>query len=105
VVEMLGATVAHLGRPGDGPLELASLGLRFEESPGDPLSTAEANALIESLRVYLDANGNGVFDPSDVLVTSVPSLALTGGVQAVPFADADPNVQLLQPSSRPSRWS
>ena len=51
VVSMLRATVTHLGRAGDGPLELALLGLLFEESPGDPLTTAEANALIESLRV------------------------------------------------------
>jgi hypothetical protein len=101
VVSMLRATVTHLGRPGDGPLELASLGLRFEESPGDPLTTAEANALVESLRVYRDANGNGVFEPAtDVLVTSIPTLALAGGVQVVPFADGDPNVQVVQGAPR-----
>jgi hypothetical protein len=95
VVSMLRATVTHLGRAGDGPIELASLGLRFEESPGDPLSSAEANALVESLRVYRDANGNGVFEPAtDVLVTSVSTLALTNGTQSVPFTDGDANVQV-----------
>jgi FG-GAP-like repeat len=100
VVSMLRATVTHLGRPGDGPLELASLGLRFEESPGDPLTTAEANALVESLRVYRDANANGIFEPAtDVLVTTIGTLALTAGVQTVPFTDGDPNVQVVQGTS------
>ena len=101
VVSMLRATVTHLGRPGDGPLELASLGLRLEESPGDPLTTAEANALVESLRIYRDANGNGVFEPAtDVLVTSIGTLALTAGVQVVPFTDGEPNVQVVQGTPR-----
>lgn len=96
LVSMLRATVTHLGRAGDGPLELASLGLLFEEIPGDPLSSAEANALVESLRVYRDANGNGVFEPAaDALVTSVPTLTLTAGVATVAFADGDTNVQVV----------
>ena len=61
---MLRLTVTHGGRAGDSDLELARLGLRFQENePTDPLSTAEANALVEELRVYRDANGNGTFDP------------------------------------------
>jgi hypothetical protein len=101
VVAMLRIGIAHGGRPGDGTLELARLGLRFEEEPGDPLTTAEANAIIESLRVYRDADGNGVFDPGvDVLVTSVPSLVLTAGVQLITFTDGDPNVQVAHGSPR-----
>jgi hypothetical protein len=65
--------------------------------PADPLTTAEANAVIESLRIYRDANGNGVFDAGiDTLVTTVPTLALTAGVQTVAFTDADANVQVAQ---------
>ena len=95
LVSMLRATVTHLGRAGDGPIELASLGLLFEEAPGDPLSSAEANALVESLRVYRDVNGDGIFDPAtDALVTSVPTLALTAGVATVAFTDGDPGVQV-----------
>jgi len=87
--------VTHLGRAGEGPIELASLGVLFEESPGDPLTSAEANALVESLRVYRDANGSGVFEPAtDALVTSVPTLTLTGGVATVAFVDGDANVQV-----------
>jgi hypothetical protein len=95
VVSMLRLVATHLGRTGDGDVELASLGLLFEESPGDPLTTPEANALVESVRVYRDANGNGVFDPAaDVLVTSVATLALVGGIATVTLPDGDPNLQV-----------
>ena len=95
VVSMLRIDATHLGRAGDSPAELASLGLLFEEAAGDPLTSAEANALIENLLVYRDANGNGTFDPGvDVLVATVPTLALTNGIQTVTFADGDPNVQV-----------
>jgi FG-GAP-like repeat len=91
---MLRIDAAHLGRAGDHDAELASLGLLLEESAGDPLTTAEANALIASLRIYRDANGDGVFDPGDTLVATVADLVLTAGVQTVAFADGDANVQL-----------
>lgn len=92
---LLRIVTTHLGRAGDHDLELASLGLLLEEASGDPLTTAEANALVESLRVYRDANGNGVFDPSsDVLAASVPTLAVSAGVQVVPLPDASPEAQV-----------
>lgn len=91
-VSMLRVVATHLGRAGDGALELARFGLLLEEAAGDPLTSAEANLLIESLRVYRDTNGNGIFDPADALVTSIGTLALAAGVQDVPFADGDPNV-------------
>jgi hypothetical protein len=92
---MLRVMATHRGRAGDGSLELAGLGLLFEEAAGDPLTSAEANAVIESLRVYRDLNGSGVFEPgTDVLVTEVPMLSLTAGVQDVPFTDGDANVEI-----------
>jgi hypothetical protein len=100
IVSMLRIDATHLGRPGDHDLELGSLGLLFEASPGTALTTPEANALIESLRVYRDADGNGVFGPGDILVASLPALSLTSGIQTVAFADADPNVQVAQGSPR-----
>ena len=92
---MLRVVATHLGRPGDHDVELASLGVLFEETDGDPLTTAEANALVESFRVYRDADGNGVFDPAlDVLVTTVPTLTLASGVATVVLPDGDPNLQV-----------
>lgn len=86
----------HEGRSGDTDMELATLELLFEESASDPLSTSEANALIDSLYVYLDT-GSGTFESgSDTLVTTVATLSLTSGVQTVSLADADTNVQVVQ---------
>jgi hypothetical protein len=98
LVPVLRVDVKHAGRKGDSALELASLGLLFEESPGDPLTSAQANALVDELRIYRDANGNGVFEPAiDSLVTTVPDLSLISGIQAVPFADGDPGVEVGAP--------
>ena len=101
LVAMLRAVASHLGRNGDHDAELASIGLLFEKAPGEPMSSSEANALLESLRVYRDANGNGIFDPlDDVLVTNVSTLTLAAGVQAITFSDADPNLQVAFGSPR-----
>jgi hypothetical protein len=95
LVAMLRAVATHLGRAGDGSLELATLGIKFEQAAGNPLTNAEANALIESLRIYQDSNGSGVFEPgADVQVLTVPTLALVGGVLLVPLDDGDPGVQV-----------
>jgi VCBS repeat protein len=101
LVAMLRLTASHEGRAGDHDVELASLGLLFEAAVGDPLTSEEANALVESLRVYVDTNGNGVFDPSaDALVVSLPTLALVGGVQTIAFADGDAALQLAPGTAR-----
>ena len=97
---MLKIDAIHRGRAGDGDLELATLELRFEESPGDPLTSAEANALIANLYVYRD-DGSGVFESgSDLPVAIVSTLSLIAGQQTVSFTDGDPNVQVTQGTSR-----
>ena len=89
----------HNGRTGDNDEELATLHLRFEDTTGaaDPLTTAEANAIVQDLKIYRD-DGNGIYEAgSDTLVTTVRTLALNGsGDQIVTFTDADANVQLPQ---------
>jgi hypothetical protein len=88
-------TVTHEGVPGDADLELATLTLLFEEAIGDPLTTAEASTLAESVNVYRD-DGSDVFERgSDTLVTIV-SLALTDGLQVIPFANGDPDARVAQ---------
>ena len=98
--DVLKIDAIHRGRAGDGDLELATLELRFEESPGDPLTSAEANALIANLYVYRD-DGSGVFESgSDLPVAIVSTLSLIAGQQTVSFTDGDPNVQVTQGTSR-----
>ncbi len=92
--DLLKITMTHRGRSGDGDEELATLELLFEERHGDPLTSAEANAVIGKLAIYLD-DGSGVFEiGSDTLVATVDSLALNNGVQTVAFAGGDANVQV-----------
>ena len=93
--DVLKIVATHRGRTGDTDLELVTLGLLFEESAGDPLTTTEAHDLIENLKIYVDGNANGTFEiADDSLVMTVPSLSLTAGVQIVTFNDGDPNVQI-----------
>jgi hypothetical protein len=92
--DILTIVVTHDGRTSDTDIELASLELLFEQSAGVPLTSAEANAIIENLYVYLD-DGSGTFESgSDTLTTTVSTLVLTDGVQTIPFTDGDPNVQI-----------
>jgi len=91
---LLRIVATHRGRATDTGVELATFELLFEESAGHPLTTAQANNLIENLRVYRD-NGSGKFEPgTDILVTTVSTLSLVAGRQTVPFADADPNMRV-----------
>jgi uncharacterized repeat protein (TIGR01451 family) len=97
---MLGIVATHRGRAGDADVELATLDLLFESAPGVAYDTASANALVDSLHVYLDT-GSGLFEAgSDTLVTTVPTLSLTAGRQTVSFADGDADVRIAQGSPR-----
>lgn len=84
-----------------GNTELTAIEVLFEETASDPLSTSEANALIESVRVYL-YRGFGGHDPlQDTLVANVDTLSLTSGVQNISFTPGDPDVTLFTGTARP----
>ncbi|HXH27730.1 MAG TPA: FG-GAP-like repeat-containing protein, partial [Candidatus Polarisedimenticolia bacterium] len=100
--ELLRVEVSHLGRAGDADEELATLALAFDRAPSTPLTSepvrpltsAEANALVENLLVYRD-DGSDAFEPgSDTLVASVATLSLSGGVQTVTLPNGDPAAQV-----------
>lgn len=92
--DLLKIVATHRGRVTDSDEALVALELLFEESAGDPLTDAQANAIIETLAIYLD-DGSGSFEAgSDAAVATVNTLALTAGVQTVTFADDDPNVRI-----------
>lgn len=94
VLPMLDVEADHRGRTGDTDEELVTFDIELTDDTDTPLTSAQANNLIASLDVYLD-DGSGAFEAgADTLVTSVPTLSLTGGVQTILFNDGDPNVQL-----------
>ncbi|UXI68793.1 FG-GAP repeat domain-containing protein [Tahibacter amnicola] len=79
---LMAATIWHQGNQDDLDLKIARLNLYFESAPGVPLTSAEANALIQRVHVYTD-NGNGVLDPMDTVAATVEDLSLSDGVLAI----------------------
>ena len=57
--DVLRIAVSNRGVAGDNSARVFSLTLLFERSAGIPLTTAEANALIDTFYVYLDSNNSG----------------------------------------------
>ncbi len=98
--DVLKIVVTHRGRSGDTDLELATLDLLFEESAGNPLSSSEANALIERLFIFRD-DGDGIFNAaSDTSAIVLNTLTLSAGRQTVAFNDGAPNAQVAVSSPK-----
>lgn len=94
--DVLNIDFNHNGIAADRDLELNFWNLDlFRSDCATPLTSSEANAFIDRLRVRLD-DGDGTFetDGSDVLVADVGTLSLSSGVQQVTFTDGDANVQI-----------
>ena len=88
--DVLRISASSRGVSGDNNAQLYSLALLVEKSPGVAMTTAEANALIENLHIYVDSNNSGAFEPGvDGLVGTVPDLQLTAGRLVFPLAAAN----------------
>ena len=99
VVPVLAVSVQVNGRPGDSVGRVATLDIKLESGSHVALSSAQANALFDELRVYRD-DGDGTFKESqDILVATVGTLSLTGGVQTVTLPANDPNVRVAAPAT------
>jgi len=98
--DLLRVAVSHNGLSADNEAELAEWRLLFEESPGDPLSSDEANALIENLYVYRDTDGNQTWQIDDTPILTVTNLALTNGIQTLTFTNDDPWVRQTVTNTR-----
>ncbi|MCB9850200.1 MAG: VCBS repeat-containing protein [Phycisphaerales bacterium] len=82
--------LTHRGHAGDPDIELANLTLQFESTAGTPMTTSQAEAIFDSLSLYLD-DGSGDFDPGlDALVTTVDTLNLVDGLQTIATTPGDP---------------
>jgi hypothetical protein len=92
---MLRIVAKHNGRAADNDAEVVTFELLFEEQTGDVLTSGEANALVQDMFIYLDANTNNTFElGSDTLVLTTSTLALTSGRQTVSFTDGAQNTRV-----------
>ncbi len=84
----------HIGHPEDSSEELTSLDFLFESQPGVPMTSSQANALLNSLLVYLDDGDGNCYLGTDTQLTVVGDIQLSGGRLSIPFVDGDTNVRL-----------
>ena len=79
------------GRVTDNEVELAVVELLLEEAPGDPLTSAEADALLEQVEILRDNPSGGtpgVLDGSDISLATQSSFTLSpAGVLRVTIPD------------------
>ena len=88
--------VEHNGIPDDNDLEVEKWSFLFEETDGDPLTTAEAQSIFNNLYVYVD-DGDNNYDAGDTLSFTIASasISLSSGVQEFDFAEGS-NFQISQ---------
>jgi hypothetical protein len=100
--DVLSISLSNRGLPSDDSARVAALGLLFETSPGVPMTSAEANALIENLHIYVDANNSGSFERSlDRLVATSVDLTLVEGRLYCSLANSLPaDVQISPGTTR-----
>jgi len=83
--DVLRTDVGHFGLSGDSDVHFASLDLLFTDQSSTPLTTLQANDLLDEIEIVVD-DGNGTYNPGvDTPVASVNVFALAGGVQTVPI--------------------
>ena len=101
--DLLAIEVVHRGRAGDGDVEVALLELRFTDDAGVPLTTAQAQALVESLLLVLD-DGDGLFDPAldqEVASLNATAFGLDGsGVLSFALADDGSDLRVAPGASK-----
>jgi hypothetical protein len=89
--DLLRIAVSNRGLPGDNSAKISTLTLLLEKNPGSPMTTAEANLLIENIQVFVDSNNSGSLEfGSDAAVGSVDDLQLSGGRLAFAPQPANP---------------
>jgi hypothetical protein len=98
--DLLAITATHRGRAGDGDALLASLSFLLEQSPGVPLTSAQANTLFARVALYRD-DGSGTFEPAlDTQVASLGNLTLVNGVLRIGLASSAPLDSFRPPTTR-----
>ncbi|MEM9597991.1 MAG: FG-GAP-like repeat-containing protein [Acidobacteriota bacterium] len=78
------------GKAGEGDAELATLELGFEEAPGDPMTSAQLDGLLDALVIARDNDISGVpgtFDGADIELVRATDFDLDGGVVSFEVPD------------------
>jgi hypothetical protein len=97
---VLRISVSNRGGSGEDNAQLNSIGLLFEKSAGVPMTSLEANQLIENLHVYVDENNSGVFEPaSDKLIATAYHLNLIAGKVGISLRNSAPASAQIAPGT------
>ncbi len=87
--DVLKISVTHNGRPDDNDLELTQIVMDFQY-----LTEAEANALIEDIKVFRDTGSGDYEFLWDEWVTTVSTLSYTSGAQHIPLPPGRETVRI-----------
>jgi hypothetical protein len=91
VDDVLQIVASNSGYGSDNNAQLFSVALDLDSSAGVPMTTAQANLLIDRVDVYADTNGSNAFEVSaDTLVGRANELVLSGGLLTVPIVPTNP---------------
>lgn len=72
--------LSHQGRAGwDAAAELSILSLTFADTAGQPLTSAQANAIVSDVWIWQDSDRDLTLTGADALVGHYPDLSLSGG--------------------------
>ncbi|HMN27104.1 MAG TPA: FG-GAP-like repeat-containing protein, partial [Caldilineaceae bacterium] len=93
---LLHLVISSRGRPGDPDLALRYVELQLQDDRGAPLTTEQANALIERINVYRVACCDRILDPtsSPLMATVAPLEVSDGGRLLIPLLEIDPNTRI-----------
>ncbi|MEQ8819871.1 MAG: VCBS repeat-containing protein [Sumerlaeia bacterium] len=109
IVPLIGFEVTHEGRAGDRDIELRTVELQLiDNSTSDPLTTSEANDVIQRMYLQLD-DGDFVWEPDaaeDEVIVTLGSLSLdANGVFTMVLPESEAVPSILQPHGiAPNRY-
>jgi hypothetical protein len=86
--EIFRLTVEHNGDDGEADVKLASLEILFQDAFGNPLNTAQANTIFESLTIYSSFTG-----AVQIFTTDSLKLSSNGGI-TIPFVGDQSNLAI-----------
>ncbi len=91
--DLLRITASHRGQSTDHELEVAKFYLYLADADGNPLTTEQANSLVDQLFIYRDT-GDGIWQTTDTEMIALSTLSLVDGMQTITFHDGGVDTQV-----------